>query len=72
MVQGSIAIRNTRSDQLRNTTFNQFFGKLRIFELIANSHTFSGTNQLRQISIERMMRETGQFHRFSRAIGPTG
>ena len=69
MVQNIVIDRNSRRNQLRNPSFHQFLGHLRVFQLIADCNTFTGTDQFRQIGIERMMRETRHFDKLSRSVG---
>ena len=68
VIQRSVTIRNTRRNQFRHTTFYNFLRKFRIFQLVADSHTHSGTNQLGQICIKSMVWKSSQFNGFSRSI----
>ena len=45
IVENIIIDRHTRSNQFCNATFHQFLRHLRIFQLITDSYTFTGTNQ---------------------------
>ena len=47
-----------RCHQLRDAAFHQLLGEFRIFELVANRHTKAGTDESRQVVVERMVRET--------------
>ena len=42
---------------LLDTTAQRATGELRVFQLVADSHTLTGTDQLRQIGVEGMVRE---------------
>ena len=68
MVEDIIVNGNTRSHQFGDTALHQLFRQFRIFQLVADSNTFTGTDQFGQIAVERMMRETGHFNRLSRSV----
>ena len=55
IVQHIIRQRNTRSYQFGNASFDELFREFGVFELIADSHTFSCSDQFGQIGIEGMM-----------------
>ena len=69
MIKNIIVDGNTRRNQFRHPAFHQFLGQLRIFQLVADGNTFTGSHQFRQIRIEGMMRETGHFDKLSRPVG---
>ena len=52
-----VAHGHTRGDKFRNTPFHQFLRELGVFQLVADGHSFTGTDQLWQIGVKRMMRE---------------
>ena len=58
IVQHIIAQGYTRCHQFGNASFYEFLREFRVFELIADSHTFSSTDQFGQIGIESMMGKT--------------
>ena len=45
--------------QFRDAALHQFLRQLRVFQLVADGHTLTGTNQFWQIGIQCMMREAG-------------
>ena len=47
----------TWCDQFRNTSLNQLFRQLWILQLVTDCHTFTSTNELRQIGIKGVMRK---------------
>ena len=55
IVQHRILHSHTRRHQFCDASFDQFFGQLRIFQLVADGHTLASTDELRQIRIQRMM-----------------
>ena len=61
-----------RSNQFRDATLHQLLGELRVFQLVANGHTLSGTHQFRQIGVERMKREACHFHMLGLSVGTLG
>ena len=69
VIQYIIIDGNTRSYQFRNTPLHQFLGHFRVFQLVTDRHTLSGTYQFRQIRIQCMMRESRHFNSLSFTIG---
>ena len=67
IVQHRVVHRHAGRNKLRNATLYEGLSKLRIFQLVADGNALSGTDELRQISVESMIRETS--HLASRAIG---
>ena len=65
IIQDIIIDRNTGSHQFGNATFHQLFRHFRIFQLVTDSDTLSGTNQFRKISVESMMRESRHLNSLS-------
>ena len=55
IVQHIIAQGYTRCHQFGNASFYEFLREFRVFELIADSHTLSCSDQFGQIGIEGMM-----------------
>ena len=69
IVQYIIIDRNTGSNQFGNATLHQLLRHFRVFQLVTDGDTFSGTNQFRKICIKGMMRKTCHFNSFSFPIG---
>ena len=69
IVQNIIIDRNTRSNQFGNTTLHQLLRHFGVFELVADSDTFSSANQFRKVGIKGMMRKTCHLDSFSFPIG---
>ena len=69
MIQDIVVDRDTRRNQLRHSAFHQLLSHLRVFQLVADSNTFTGTDQLGKISIEGMMRKSGHFNKLARPVG---
>ena len=67
IVQHRVVHRHTGRHKLRNATLYEGLRKLRIFQLVADGNALSGTDELRQISVESVIRETS--HLASRTIG---
>ena len=67
--QHIIINRHPWSHQFGDASLHQFLGKFRVFQLVADSHTLAGTNELRQVSVKRMERETGHLHMLGLTIG---
>ena len=61
---------HTGGNQFGNTSLNKFLGSFRVFQLVANGNSSSGTNQFRQISVERMVRKSSHLHRFTLSVSP--
>ena len=55
-----VVIAHRRSYHLRNATLDKTFHRLRIFQLFANSNSFTCPQKLRKVSINRMIRKTCQ------------
>ena len=72
MIQYIIIDGNTGSHQFRNTPLHQFLRQLRVFQLVANSHTLSGPHQLRQIRIQGMMWKSRHLNMLPYAIRTFG
>ena len=72
VVQYIIIDSDTRRHQLRDATLHQLLSQLRVLQLVADGHTLTRAHQFRQISIQRMMRETGQFDRLGRTVRTLG
>ena len=70
VVEDIIVDRNAGRDQLGDTSFDQFLGEFRVFELFADGNPFSRANQFGKVSIECVMRESGQFDVLGRSVGP--
>ena len=49
---------NVGRDQLGNAAAYLLLGHLRVFKLVADGNTLAGTDQLRQIAVKGMERET--------------
>ena len=62
----------SRRDQFGDSPFYNFLCKFGIFELFANGNPLAGPYQFGQIGVDGMIRETGQFHKGGRSIGPAG
>ena len=71
IVENIVVDADARSDKLGDATLYELLGHLRVFELLADSHTLSGSDQFRQIGVEGMVRKTGKLHILSRTIGTT-
>ena len=65
IVQYIIIDRNTGSNQFGNATLHQLLRHFRVFQLVTDSDTLSGTNQFRKISVESMMRESRHLNSLS-------
>ena len=65
IIQYIVIDRDTGSNQFGDTSFHQFLRQFRVFQLVADSYTLSGTNQLRKICIERMMGKSCHFNGLS-------
>ncbi len=72
VVQHIVVDGYSRRHQFRDATLHQLLRQLRVFQLVANSHTLTGTYQFRQISIERMMWETSHLDGLPLAVGTFG
>ena len=68
VVQHIVIDRDTGSHQFGNTAFHQLLCHFGVFQLVADSDTFSGTNQFRQICIESMMGESRHLNSFSFSV----
>ena len=64
IVQHIIAQGDTRCHQFGNASFYKFLREFGVFELIADSHTFSSTDEFGQIGIKGMMGESGHLIAF--------
>ena len=64
--------RYTGGNKLGNTAFHQCFGKLRVFELVADSHPQAGSDKLGQVGIQCVVREPCQLHVSRRPVLPLG
>ena len=60
--------RNARGDQLRDPSLDQFLGHFRILQLVAYRHPPARFHQLRQVGIERVIREARHWHILRRAV----
>ena len=69
IIQNVIIDRYTGGNQLGNTSFHQFLRQFRVFQLVTDSYTLSGTNQFRKICIERMMGKSCHLNGLSFSIG---
>ena len=58
-LQYRLALHNTGRHQFGDASLDQFLRQLGVFQLIADGHTLAGTHQLRQVGVERMVRESG-------------
>ena len=58
MVQHRVTHCHTWCHQFGDATLHKFLRQLRVFQLVANRHTLSCTNQFGQIGVERMMWKT--------------
>ena len=63
IVEHGVVHRHARRNQLRNATLHECLRELRVLQLVAYSHTLTGTYQLRQIGVERMIREASHLAR---------
>ena len=72
VVKNIVVDRYARGDKLGDTALHQLLGELRVFELLANSHTLTCTHEFWQIGVEGMVGEAGKLHRLRHAIGTTG
>ena len=68
--QGGVVEVQTGSDKLRYAPLHEFLGQFRVFELFAYRHPASGPHELRQVCVERMVGESGEFHIRGRAVAP--
>ena len=55
VVQHSVLHGDTRRHQFRNASLDEFLRQFGVFQLVADGHTFTSTNQLRQVGVQRMM-----------------
>ena len=69
LLQHIVIIGNARRDQFHHAALYQLFGQFRVFKLLAHSYFQSGANQLWQVRIQGMVRETSQFHVGGSTIG---
>ena len=69
IIQNVIIDRYTGGNQLGNTSFHQFLRQFRVFQLVTDSYTLSGTNQFRKICIKRMMGKSCHLDSLSFSIG---
>ena len=53
--------RNAGRDQLRHPALHNAFGHCGVFQLVADGHAFARPHQFGQVSVERVVGETGQF-----------
>ena len=67
--QKAVIERNAWRNQFCDPSLYQLFGQLRIFQLLANGHLAPGTDQLVQISFQRVVRESSQLDKRMRTIG---
>ena len=68
MIQDIVVDGNTGRDQLCDAPFHQLLRQLRVFQLVADSHTLTGTYQLRQIAVQGVVRETCHLDGLPRAV----
>ena len=66
VVEHIVAHGHTRGHQFGNAALHQGFGEFGVFQLVANGHPASGTNQFGQVSVERMVWKSGHFGRTRR------
>ena len=62
----------TRCHKLCYTPLHELLGQLRVFELFADGHSFTGADQAGKICVESMMRESGQLDVCRLAVGAAG
>ena len=68
MLEDLVVVRNARRHEFRHAALDDLLRQLRVFQLVADGHAHAGTDQLRQVGIEGMMRKAGQLHKGGRAI----
>ena len=63
---------DTWRHQFGDATLDELLRQLRVFQLVADGHPFAGTDELRQIGVQRMVRETGHLVALVIAVIPMG
>ena len=57
--QHILSERNARSDNLGDAALDEFLGKFRVLQLVADRNFVAGTDQFRQVALEGMVRKSG-------------
>ena len=63
---------DTGSNDLRNAAFDDVLRQLRVFKLVADGHFVAGTDQLRQIGVDGVIRNAGHGDGVGHRAGPFG
>ncbi len=72
VIQHIIINRDSWCYEFRDASLDEFFSQFWVFKLVADSDTQSGSDQFRQICVERMVRESGHFCGLRSAVGSFG
>ena len=59
LLQHALAKGNARRNNLSDTAFDQFFGKFRVLQLVADGHFVAGAHQFGEVGFDGMVRESG-------------
>ena len=59
LVKQLVVESHSRRNQFCNTSFDQFLGEFRVFQLVADGHLVARTDKFRKIDVYGVVRESG-------------
>ena len=72
MIQDGVVDGDAGGHQLGDAPLHQLLGQFGILQLVANGHPLTGTYQLGQVGVERVVGKPRQLHELGGAVGAAG